>query len=200
MAHVDSRWQAAAWTAMISNAIKAADPTRPVVSGMHSLTLDGQFTLEDQGLYTDITTTHPYPFWCQFTRIDETLALRTTLHPTAETKFYADLSGKPCLAEEIGTMGPMICSDERSGDFLRLNMFSLWANGASGVMWWCANDQEHLESYPYSDQMVERELGMLDKNHRPKPVLDEMKRFGELLDSLGFELPRAERRRLHSDP
>ena len=192
MATVDNRWQAASWTAMISNAIKAVDPARPVVSGMHSLSISGKWTIEDQGLFTDILTTHPYPFWCEFTRIDETLSLRTTMHPTAQTKFYSDIGNKPCLAEEIGTMGPMICSDARAADFMRINMFSLWANGASGVMWWCANDQTKLESFPYSDQMVERELGMLDNGLSPKPVLKEMGAFAGFVEGLDFTLPQAQ--------
>ncbi|MBR2952132.1 MAG: cellulase family glycosylhydrolase [Clostridia bacterium] len=192
MADAGSRFGAASWTAMISNAIKASDSDRPIVSGMHGLSLDGKWTIEDQGMFTDILTTHPYPFWCQFTRIDETLSLRTTMHPTAQNKFYADIGKKPCLAEEIGTMGPMICSDENSADFLRINLFSLFANGASGVMWWCANDQDMLTNFPYSDHMVECELGMLDQDHNPKPVLQEMKKFADVLDSFDFVLPAAQ--------
>lgn len=185
MSYNTDRWQAASWTAMISCAIKAEDPTRAVVSGMHSLSVTDGWTIEDQAEFTDILTTHPYPFWCEFTRIDEALSIRTTMHPTAQSKYYAELGGKPCLAEEIGTMGPMICSDEAAADFMRLNMLSLWANGASGVMWWCANDQSRLTTYPYTEQMVEQELGMLTNAHEPKPVLKEVKRFSELLDSLG---------------
>ncbi len=190
---VNDRFEVANWVATISNAIRAADPTRQIISGMHELSVaGGNWTISDQALFLDMMTTHPYPFWCQHTHIDETLSLRTTLHPTAQTRLYSDISKKPCLAEEIGTMGPMICGDERSASFLRINMFSLWANGASGVMWWCAHDQTDLETFPYSDQMVERELGMLDNDHNPKPVLKEMKAFSEWLDELDFDLPPAQ--------
>ena len=191
MATTSSRWEVTSWIAMISNAIRASDPTRPVISGMHGLVVSGKWTLGDQGLFTDMLTTHPYPFWGEFTRIDETLALRTTMYPTVQSKFYANIGGKPCLAEEIGTMGPMVCSDENAASFMRLNLFSLWANGATGAMWWCAHEQTGLESFPYSDQMVERELGMLDANHTPKPVLKEIKKFSSWLDGLDFELPLA---------
>lgn len=189
----DNRWETASWVAAMTNAIKAADSSRPVVSGMHDLAVDQKkWTLPDQGLYIDMLTTHPYPFWCSHTDRDEVLSLRTTIHPTAQTKLYSDIGGKPCLAEEIGTMGPMICSDERAADFLRINMFSLWANGATGVMWWCAHDQNELESNPYSYQMVERELGMLYNDRSPKPVLGEMKKFSTWIDGLDFKLPAAE--------
>lgn len=193
MSPVSSRYEAASWTAMIANAIRAADSTRPIVSGMHGLAVDSGWTIQDQGEFTDILTTHPYPYWCEHTRTAETLSKRTTIHPTAQGKFYADLGKRPCLAEEIGTMGPMICSNERAASFLRINMFSLWASGSVGVMWWCASDQTMLETFPYTHEMVEQELGMFDASRVPKPVLVEMKKFAEFLDNTGIELPKANR-------
>lgn len=182
------------WTSMIANAIKAEDNTRPIISGMHSLDVERNKTwrIEDQAMFTDMLTTHPYPLWCEHTRIDKALSLRTTMHAAAQTKLYAEIGGKPCMAEEIGTMGPMFCSDENAASFFRLNLFSLWANNSSGVMWWCANDQTILKSFPYSENMVELELGMLYNDHTPKPVLHEMKKFSEFLDKKDFELPKAE--------
>jgi hypothetical protein len=176
---------------LISNAIRTADSTRPVVSGMHGLTLEGDWQIQDQARFTDILTTHPYPLWCRHTTIDETLSFRTTMHATAETKLYADIGEKPCLAEEIGTMGPMVCSDEKAADFLRLNMFSLWANGSSGVMWWCNHDQGLLNSFPYTVNIIERELGLINNQNKPKPVLDEMKKFSGFLEKSKIYLPKA---------
>ena len=180
MSHA-SRYDAACFSATVSNAIRAVDPERPIVSGMHGLTLDGNWRIEDQGEFTDLLTTHPYPYWCEHTRIDETLSFRTTLHPTAQSKFYADLGKKPCLAEEIGTMGPMVCSDENAAHFMRVNLFSLWANGATGALWWCASDQTHLTTFPYTRKMVELELGMINQHGEAKPVLKEVKRFADFL-------------------
>lgn len=40
LANCESRFAAASWTAFISNAIKSQDNSRPVFSGMHSLTAD----------------------------------------------------------------------------------------------------------------------------------------------------------------
>ena len=88
-------------------------------------------------------------------------------------------------------MGPMVCSDEASAEFLRVNLFSLWANGAAGAMWWCSSDQTELTHFPYSMQMVERELGLLRNDHSPKPALLEIKRFYEFLSSFNIKLPRA---------
>ena len=191
MSPVSERYQAANWTATVSNAIKAADPTRPVISGMHGLDPAGKWRIQDQAMFNDVLTTHPYPYWSEHTRIDETLSYRTTLHPTAQTKFYAEIGGKPCMTEETGTMGPMICSNEKAADFIRINMFSTWANGSKGYMWWCANDQDELKTFPYTAQMVETELGMIDGEGNPKPVLGEMKKFSEFIDGFKKELPPA---------
>lgn len=188
---IKDRFSAVSWTASISNAIRATDPERPVVSGMHSLTLEGAWQIQDQARFTDILTTHPYPLWCRHTTIDETLSFRTTMHATAETKLYADIGEKPCLAEEIGTMGPMVCSDEKAADFLRLNMFSLWANGSSGVMWWYNHDQDLLNSFPYTVNIIERELGLINNQNKPKPALDEMKKFSVFLEKSKIDLPKA---------
>lgn len=193
MSYTD-RIGAANWTSTITNAIRAEDNTRPIVSGMHSLEVERNkpWRIEDQGMFTDILTTHPYAFWSEHTRIDKNLSLRTTMHATAQTKLYAEIGGKPCLAEEIGTMGPMLCNDENAGKFFRLSLFSLWANNSLGVMWWCANDQMMLNAYPYSENMVELELGMMYKDHTPKPVLVELKNFSEFYNRLDFQLPKAE--------
>ena len=194
-----TRVEAVNWTATISNAIRAVDPEHPIVSGMHGLTVgrgngeyDKAWQIKDQAMFTDMLTTHPYPYFCAHTRKDATLSLRTTMHATAQTKYYAEIGQVPCMAEEIGTLGPMVCDNENAAHFLRLNMFSLWANGASGVMWWCANDQNELTNIPYTEQKIEQELGMLFSDHTPKPVLHEMKAFSTFLDSLDFTLPKAE--------
>lgn len=188
---INDRFSAAAWTGIISNAIRAADASRPVISGMHGLTLDGNWQIQDQARFTDMLTTHPYPLWCRHTTIDQTLSLRTTMHATAETKWYSDIGNKPCLAEEIGTMGPMVCSDQKAADFLRLNLFSLWANGSTGVMWWCNHDQDLLKSFPYTTNMIERELGLITNKNEPKPALCEIKKFADFLNKTNIKLPKA---------
>ena len=42
------REEAYSWTSIVTNAIKAVDGNRPVVSGMHSLTLEGIWNIQDQ--------------------------------------------------------------------------------------------------------------------------------------------------------
>lgn len=190
-----SREEAENWSMIISNAIRTADNTRPVVSGMHSLGATGEtqkiWLIKDQAENTDILTTHPYPYWCEHCSEGEVTSVQTLMHATCETKYYSNLGNKPCLAEEIGTMGPMVCDDETAGNFMKLNLYSNWANGAMGVMWWCANEQIELMFPPYDRNMCETELGMFDKNGNPKPVIKEVNKFSEWLKETDFNLPKA---------
>lgn len=190
LSQCEDRDTAANWTSLIANAIRAADPTKPVVSGMHGLTADGIWTIRDQGESCDILTTHPYARWCIHTYHDYTLSFRTTMHAACETKLYADLSGKPCMMEEIGTMGPMLCSNETAAEFIRLNLLSGWANGSAGLLWWCANEQTNLRTSPFAENMIERELGLFDIAGNPKPVAEQLRKFAAFLETAP-QLPKA---------
>ena len=184
------------WSLIMANAIRAADATRPVVSGMHGLVpckgdARRKWTIAGQAEACDILTTHPYPYWVQHADVDPMASMRTALHATCENKYYADIGNRPCLVEEIGSMGPMVCSDEAAADFMRVNLFSNYIHGALGVMWWCANEQDMLEHTPYSYIMCEIELGMRYADGTPKPVLLETGRVAKILNSFDFELPPA---------
>ena len=189
MGKVASEEEAYSWTAFITNAIRANDPSRKIFSGMHSLQPEGCWTIQDQGELTDEMTTHPYPYWVEHCLVDPLTSCRTLMHATAQTQYYATISKKPCLVEEIGGMGPMVGDDDCNAKFMRVNLFSNWANGASGLLWWCAHDQNMLTAPPYAWNTCERELGMMNNQRSPKPMLLEMKAFAHLLKQLDFELP-----------
>ncbi|MBQ6876105.1 MAG: cellulase family glycosylhydrolase, partial [Lachnospiraceae bacterium] len=141
LSETESRERADTWAMMISNAIRANDPTRPIISGMHGLDIGKMWNMFDQSESVDMFTTHPYPYWVAHCSEAKVTSVQTLMHATCQTKYYAELGNRPCLVEEIGTMGPMLCGDKEAGDFLKVNLFSNWANGATGVMWWCANEQ-----------------------------------------------------------
>lgn len=175
------------WSMLIANTIRANDPTRPVISGMHGLYVDNNpWLISDQGESTDVLTTHPYAYFVRFCENDPIDSIRTLMHGTCETLFYAHLSQKPCLCEELGTLSKNICSDAVSARFMRVNLLSGWAHGTPGVLWWGANEQSHLEEPPYTWCTLERELGMFDKDNKPKEYMLEMKRFAEFLKKNGL--------------
>lgn len=187
--------EATAWSVTMSNAIRAADPTRPILSGMHGL-VPGRdqwtpWTIGGQAEACDMLTTHPYPYWVTYADRDPMLSMRTALHGTFETKFYSDIGNRPCLVEELGSMGPMVCSDEAAADFMRINLLSNRIHGAAGVLWWCANEQDALTHTPYTYEMCELELGMRYADGSPKPVLKETKAIAPIVQSPAFDLPKA---------
>ncbi|MBR2860735.1 MAG: cellulase family glycosylhydrolase [Clostridia bacterium] len=188
-----SREIAQNWTSIISNAIRANDHTRPVISGMHGLGMENEcWTLQDQGFYTDMVTTHPYPYWVEHCSKDYFLDYRTMMHATSQTKLYSDISGRPCLVEEIGTMSPTICNDQCGALFLRANLYSAYINGSEGLLWWCANEQSNLTTVPYTTNMCEVELGMFFEDGTPKPLMKEFCEFADFLNTTKLELPKAQ--------
>jgi hypothetical protein len=180
------------WAANLTNAIRVADPSRPVLSGMHSLStsinaVGNPWHIEDQATLTDMLTTHPYPYWVRHADNEAIDALKTSFHATAESRFYSDIGAKPCIVEEIGSMGPMIASDDATADFARINMLSLWVNDCRAMAWWCGHDQTELEHAPYDWNGVEVELGLLKVDGTRKPVLDEMSKFSSFLAQMPFD-------------
>jgi len=187
MADVNKRENAWVWAAGLTNTIRAMDSSRPVISGMHSLLPKGPWTMQDQGELCDILTTHPYPFWTPHSRNDPVNTVRTILHATAESLFYTGIGGKPCFAEEIGTMGPMIASESNAAGFIRSTLLNLWAHDCRALLWWCSSDQLSLSHAPYSWNACERELGLVTEDSRKKEFLLEIGRLSKMIESLPFE-------------
>ena len=183
MAPVESAESFYAWTSQIAGAILSKDQTRPIVSGMHSLLPDNNYTMQHQGELTDFLTTHPYPYFTPHCDMDPVNTMRTEFHATAETLFYRGLGGKPCFVEECGTLGPMFSGEETAADFIRVNLFSLWAHDCRALFWWCANEQSHLTHAPYNWNAVERELGLFRRDMSEKPVLNVMGGFARFLEA-----------------
>ena len=179
-----NRDEAYAWTAQIVDAIRAEDTTHPVISGMHGLSPEGAWSVFDQAEHCDILTTHPYPVFTPHCNQDPVNTIRTVLHSTAESRYYADLGGKPCLCQEIGTLGPVIASEQVAAQFIRSCLFSLWANDCHGLVWWCAHEQTELSHAPYDWHAVERELGLLRVDKTAKPVLETMGAFRGIVDAV----------------
>jgi len=184
MAPVDSNEEAYVWTAALSGAIKSEDDGRPLISGMHGLSPTGNWRMQDQGELTDILTTHPYPYWTPYADYDPLTTIRPQLHAAAESLYYGQIGGKPCFAEEIGTMGPMVSGEAEAAVFLRASMLTLWAHGCHGLLWWCAFDQTKLSHAPYDSSACEGELGLVTEEGRVKPALSEMGHLRRVLDSL----------------
>ena len=180
--------EASLWTWMhqISSEIRVCDPTRPVVSGMHGCTTKagGPANLRHQGELMDVLTTHPYPLWTPHCNAEPFDTIRNGTHAVCETTLYSDLSGRTAFAEEAGSMGPQIVSEERAARTMRMHLFSCWAAGQPGYLWWCGFDQNKLDLAPYTWTAIERELGLFKADGTPKPTALALRDFAAFLKAL----------------
>ncbi len=176
----------AAWLSAITDAIRSVDGSRPVYAGMHTLSCRGLWRIDDVAEHTDMLTTHPYPLFTPHCARERLNTMRAALHAAAESAFYAGVGGKPCMVEEIGTLGPMVAGDAYAADYLETALLSSRAYGATGFLWWCAFDQNTFDFPPYDCIAVERDLGLASAVGRPKKTLE---KFCELSGRLPAVLP-----------
>lgn len=197
MAAVDGREQAWHWVNAITSAIRGEDGAHPVASGMHGLWpgSDREFdpyrrnywTIQDQGAMVDLMTSHPYPHSPSKkpSRVDRIGGIRSHFQAVVESRLYADLSGKPCLVEELGVFGPMFSDEKTKAEFLWAVLWNTWAHDGRGLLWWCGFEQSGLERSPYDWIAWERELGLFQGDHAtPKPVAHALSNFGAFLATL----------------
>ena len=179
------------WMHQIASEIRVRDPSRPVVSGMHSLktTADARSNFRQQRELLDVLTTHPYPLWTPNCNTEPFDAIRNGCHAACESTLYANLAGRTCFVEEAGSMGPGVVSEERAAASMRTALFSCWSVGLPGYCWWCAYDQDRLAVAPYDWTAIERELGLFQSSGKPKPTALELKSFAAFLKALPFKLP-----------
>ncbi len=181
--------QAYVWTSLIVDAIRAIDTTRPIVSGLHGLKAapNGSWLMEDHGELCDILTTHPYPRFTPWCSLDPLNTFRPSLHAVAESLMYADIGGKPCIVEEIGTLGTIYGNNDTAASYIRQVLFNSWAADLRGLLWWCGFEQIALEQPPYDWHGVERELGMFQLDKTPKPLVGVYQDFRKFIASLPFD-------------
>ncbi|MBN2851972.1 MAG: cellulase family glycosylhydrolase [Clostridia bacterium] len=175
------------WMYTMTSAIRQSDSTRPIYSDMHGMTIDGNWKLFDQKETVDVMTTHPYPVFTPYCDLDKLINLRGALHAIAESAYYRDLTGKPCIIEEVGSLGPMILSEELEVKYLRTLLFECLNENIDTVLWWCAFDQDKLDFPPYSFSGLERNLGLFRSNKQPKPTAEYLKEFRTFIDQYQFE-------------
>ena len=189
MQRIGNHYEANTWMAVLSGAIRSQDRSRPIISGMHGLKAENNepWRIIDQTDYVEVVTTHPYSLFTPYAGIEAINTIRPLLHGTAETRFYADLSGRPGLVEEIGVLGQMVAGENEEAAFARTVLFSHWAHDCKGTMWWCAYDQTKLNHPPYNYSQVESNLGLIKEDRTEKPVMKEFAKFSEFQKNLPFK-------------
>lgn len=187
MSFADDGWKKGnywVWLSTIIGTIRSADPTRPVISGIHGLKLQGEgTTISEVGELCDVLTVHPYAAFVPHCYVDGYDTMKSMLHGTTESIYYSQISGKPCLCEEIGHLANSVGCEGTVAEYLRANLHTLWAHGFPGLLWWCACDQEQLDFPPYDWCACERELGILRSDGSEKPIAEELRAFQNFASS-----------------
>lgn len=171
------------WMSTLVNTIKSCDPTRPVIAGIHGLSMEGDVPIADVGEICDVLTVHPYPAFVSHCFVDDLNTMKSRLHATAESVYYSDIGGKLCLCEEIGTLCAMLGNEAVAAEYIKASSNSLWANGSTGIMWWCSHDQGNFLFPPYDWCGVERELGLIKDDGTYKKVAGALKNMRAFRDS-----------------
>ena len=182
------------WTRAIADAIRLEDASRPVLSDMHSLNADERsgWSIADQAECVDLLTTHPYPPFTPHCARDRVNTFRNAFHAAAESRFYADIGGKPCCVEEAGNLGDCWSGPDTANAYLRNMLWNAWTHDCRHLLWWCAFDQDHLRHAPYDWSPLERTLGLMTHERAPKETIRTLGAFGKMTACVG-PLPRYRR-------
>ena len=177
------------WSATIADAIRVADGTRPVISGLDKVSVESHpASFKAIGEICDINTVHPYNIFS--TPSDPLNSMKPILDLAFSSRLSEDISGLPSFVQEFGAIGYMNCSKRTEADFYRASLFTALSHGGRGVMWWCAFDQGHHDYAPYRWNTIGSDYGFFDKDLKAKPVVEENRRFLEMLERLpGKTLP-----------
>lgn len=176
--------QAELWVSAITGAIRSADNTRPVYSGMYSNDLENPFSVTMLKEYVDVQTTHPYPLFTPYCAMEGLTTMRAALHSAAHAKLFADVTGQPCMVEEIGTLGPNVLSDDFTPEYYEKSFWSSLQYGANGYLWWCGFNQDGFDFPPYDGSAIERQLGLAYADGTPKPTMAKMAEMKKAADEL----------------
>ncbi|NLO74581.1 MAG: cellulase family glycosylhydrolase [candidate division WS1 bacterium] len=177
------------WVQALADAIRAQDPTRPVLSGMWTHLDADPWRLEDLGELCDGLTAHPYPTWVPHVEGWPLGDPRQSLHAAARACLYTDLGGRPSLVEELGSLGEMYGGEQTRAEHARANLWNIWAHRGHGMLWWSAYDLTRARHRsPYDTQAIEPQLGLFDEARRPYPAAEEMSNFARRLRGLPPEV------------
>ena len=176
------------WCSSIANAIRVADPTRPVISGFGTVPLtEGNGNSHEVGEYCDIHTVHPY----HFTQLKDPIhSMRPVMDIAYRTRIAEDLSGIPTFVQEFGALGYMACSYETEADFYRGAGLACMANSCHGIMYWCAFDQGHHTFTPYNWNNIGSQYGFFKADRTEKPIAEGNRYLREFANSVPNGLPK----------
>ena len=189
----ESAFHSEAWLRYVHQAIRCADPSRPVI-GVDGLVIsrESKWPSAMNASLSDYVTTHPYGFWGNSYN-DDFLSVRSLTFAAAQTYALGQIAGRPAFIEEHGSRRQEQTSRRGVADYMRGMLWNSWALDCRAMLWWCAYDQTGMTIAPYNWRQPCVELGIFRRDRTPYPAVDVVRKFAALQDNLPFAaLPKAE--------
>lgn len=188
----ESAFRSEAWLRYVHQAIRLADPSRPVV-GVDGLSVsrEEKWPCAMNAALSDYVTTHPYGFWGNVYN-DDFLSVRSLTFAATQTYALEQIAGKPAFIEEHGSRRQEQTSQKGVADYMRGMLWNAWALDCRAMLWWCAYDQTGMAIAPYNWRQPCVELGIFRRDRTPYPAVGVVRKFAALQDGLPFAaLPKA---------
>lgn len=179
---------AATWTRLLSDAIRAHDPTTPVCVGTANEDLyHGPFRPDTIVDFVDFLSVHPYPIYAPEFFKDPLLSERSTYCAAFQTAL-SEGAGKPAMVHELGASSAQY-SPENIGRFDRVSMSSALAAGANGLVLWCHTDAapETFARVPYLRAPHETQFGLTTWDRRDRPAGAELRKLSAILGRMDLD-------------
>ena len=169
-----------AWGIVCVDAVRAGGSELPVSLGdgawtMENLARDNGFRLRDQLDVVDFVGPHAYPMDTDQVRV----------HFAASTSCEYSHFGKPVILEEFG-VPDALSSPSNTAALYRQTLHNSLLAGATGWLAWNNTDFPLPNGDPYWHHPFELGFGITTAEGHPKPALDELSRFGAILEAVDF--------------
>jgi len=157
------------WCGAVTTAMREVWPDCLIVSGTDSgvVTMDYGWRLGEQP-GTDFYSVHTYPVpnWnvVPFDGMTDPFCQAILPFATLMARAFG-----PVMVQEFSTI--LMHSRPDCEAYLKAVLPACLANGANGFLWWCLRDI-HAEVHPYIKCGMERRLGLVDAEDRPKPAIE----------------------------
>ena len=169
----------ASWAQIMVDAVRAAGGRQPVSlgDGAWGIEISGKdtgFSVADSARLCDFIGPHVYPVGTDQVRQHYAAAWACELATTF---------GRPVILEEFGVSSDF-ASDENAAHYYRQVLHNSLLAGATGWLGWCNSDYDDLiHQDPYRHHAFELHFGLTDSRGVPKPQLEEMKAFADILNA-----------------
>lgn len=181
-----SRDAAYLWMSYLTDALRISGVKQPITTGINHMSSSPKNTwyIKDVSEHSDFNVIHPYPCPYWYPELsDNPLSIKTTLFPSFLGRYYEGIGKKPVMMEEFGTLGESVMDkDKTTPSYIERVLYSTFASGTAGALWWCLRDFECINEPPYEFCQLENDgLGIFDVTGRPKKFAEVFTKFSKFL-------------------